>query len=74
MVKRASICGSDIGIYDYSVVYSAFANLPLILGREFGGEVAEVCSDVFDFEIGDRVAAESVLSCGTCNYCRAGQK
>ena len=72
-VKRASICGSDIGIYDYSAAYSEFAKLPLILGHEFVGEVAEIGSDALGFKIGDRVVAESVLSCGTCSYCRSGQ-
>lgn len=72
-VKRGSICGSDIGIYDYSAAYSEFAKLPLILGHEFVGEVADIGSNVFDFKIGDRVVAESVLSCGTCSYCRSGR-
>ena len=72
-VKRASICGSDIGIYDYSAAYSDFAKLPLILGHEFVGEVDEIGSDVLDFKTGNRVVAESVLSCGTCGYCRSGR-
>ncbi len=72
-VKRASICGSDIGIYDYTPAYSEFTKLPLILGHEFAGEVAEIGSDAVGFKIGDHVVAESVLSCGTCSYCRSGQ-
>lgn len=72
-VKRASICGSDIGIYDYTAAYSEFAKLPLILGHEFVGEVAEIGSDAPGFKIGDRVVAESVMYCGTCSYCRSGQ-
>jgi len=72
-VKRGSICGSDIGIYDYSAAYSEFAKLPLILGHEFVGNVDRIGSDVIDFKAGDRVVAESVISCGHCGFCRSGR-
>ena len=72
-VKRGSICGSDIGIYDYSAAYSEFAKLPLILGHEFVGTVDRIGSDVIDFKTGDRVVAESVISCGHCGFCRSGR-
>ena len=72
-VKRASICGSDIGLYDYTPAYAGFAKLPTIPGHEFGGEVAEVGSGVTQFKVGDRVVAESVLACWTCPLCLRGQ-
>jgi len=53
--------------------YSEFAKLPLILGHEFVGNVEQIGSNVIGFKIGDRVVAESVISCGNCGYCRSGR-
>ncbi|HUK28568.1 MAG TPA: alcohol dehydrogenase catalytic domain-containing protein [Candidatus Acidoferrales bacterium] len=72
-VHKASICGSDIGLYDYSAAFSGFAKLPTIPGHEFAGEVAQVSSGVSDFKVGERVVAESILSCGNCKFCLNGQ-
>jgi len=72
-VKRASICGSDIGLYNYTKAYAGFAKLPIIPGHEFAGEVAKIGSAVTDFKTGDRVVAESIISCGKCRFCRSGQ-
>ena len=70
-VKAAAICGSDLGIYDYTPAYSRM-RLPVVLGHEFAGVVAEVGSRVEGFKVGDRVLAESVKACGRCSFCRAG--
>ncbi len=72
-VHRASICGSDIGLYNYTAAYAGFAKLPVIPGHEFAGEISEVGSAVSDFKTGERVMAESILSCGSCKFCREGQ-
>ena len=72
-VRRASICGSDIGLYDYSAAYAGFAKLPTIPGHEFAGEVAEIGDGVTQFNVGQRVVAESVLSCGACSHCSNGR-
>lgn len=72
-VHRASICGSDIGLYDYSAAYAGFAKLPTIPGHEFAGEVAELGRGVTEFKIGEHVVAESILTCGNCRFCLSGQ-
>jgi L-iditol 2-dehydrogenase len=72
-VKRASICGSDIGLYEFSPAYAGFAKLPTIPGHEFTGEVAVLGQGVTQFNVGERVVAESVLSCGNCRFCLNGQ-
>jgi L-iditol 2-dehydrogenase len=72
-VKKASICGSDLGLYEFTPAYASFAKLPTIPGHEFAGEVAELGQGVTQFEVGDHVVAESVLSCGTCQFCLNGQ-
>lgn len=72
-VHRASVCGSDIGLYDYSGAYAGFAKLPTIPGHEFAGEVAELGGGVTGFKVGEHVVAESILSCGSCRFCLCGQ-
>ena len=70
-VRAAAICGSDLGIYDYTPAYSKM-RLPVVLGHEFAGEVVDVGPGVGGFVVGDRVLSESVKACGSCRYCREG--
>jgi L-iditol 2-dehydrogenase len=72
-VKAAAICGSDVGIYDYTSAYSKM-KLPVIIGHEFAGVISDIGSINSNFKIGDRVTAESVKSCGSCIYCRSGNE
>jgi L-iditol 2-dehydrogenase len=72
-VYRASICGSDIGLYNYTAAYAGFAKLPIVPGHEYAGEIVEVGSEPTEFKIGERVVGESILSCRTCKFCRWGQ-
>jgi L-iditol 2-dehydrogenase len=71
-MKAASICGSDLGFYNYTPAYQKFAKVPTIMGHEFAGEITDVGKAVQDFSVGDRVSVESVLYCGKCKYCRRG--
>lgn len=50
------------------------ANLPLILGHEISGEVAEVGSGVEEWGAGDRVVSSLYLTCGRCRWCRRGRE
>ena len=72
-VKAAAICGSDLGIYDYTPAYSKM-KLPVTLGHEFAGVISEIGSSSSNYKPGDRVVAESVKACGSCRYCRSGQE
>ncbi|PYM72903.1 MAG: zinc-binding dehydrogenase, partial [Candidatus Rokuibacteriota bacterium] len=47
--------------------------IPLIMGHEIAGEVAEVGREVRGFAPGDRVIVNFYLTCGRCQYCRAGR-
>jgi L-iditol 2-dehydrogenase len=71
-MRSASICGSDLGFYNYTPAYQKFAKVPTIMGHEFAGEITEVGKNVHDFAVGDRVSVESVLYCGKCKFCRSG--
>jgi 2-desacetyl-2-hydroxyethyl bacteriochlorophyllide A dehydrogenase len=72
-VKAAAICGSDLGIYDYTPAYSKM-RLPVVMGHEFSGRVLEAGPQVKGYAVGDRVLAESVKACGVCAYCRSGHE
>jgi L-iditol 2-dehydrogenase len=72
-VKAAAICGSDLGIYDYTPAYSKM-KLPVVMGHEFSGRVAEAGTQVQGYKVGDRVISESVKACGVCEFCRAGHQ
>jgi threonine dehydrogenase-like Zn-dependent dehydrogenase len=70
-VKYTGICGTDWSIFTGK--YSA-DKLPLIPGHEFSGTVAQVGRRARGLKEGDRVTADINMSCGTCFYCRKGQK
>lgn len=70
-VKYIGICGTDTHVYRG---HHATATFPLIPGHEFVGELAEICGEGSeDFEIGDYVVAQEILSCGRCVACAKGE-
>jgi 2-desacetyl-2-hydroxyethyl bacteriochlorophyllide A dehydrogenase len=48
--------------------------LPRIPGCEISGEIATIGNDVQDWRPGDRVAIQSNLFCGKCEFCLAGDE
>lgn len=70
-VKYTGICGTDYSIY--KGWYSA-DKLPLIAGHEFSGVIEQVGKNAKGLKAGDRVTADINMGCGTCFYCRKGQK
>lgn len=48
--------------------------LPRILGGEVAGVIAELGEDVDDWRTGERVAIQSNLFCGFCEYCLKGDE
>lgn len=71
-VKYCGICGSDWGSYT-GKYEEEVACLPLITGHEFWGIIEEIGKGVSNFKVGDRVAVDICLTCGTCYYCRRGE-
>lgn len=70
-VHRCGVCGTDLHI-----VRGNFPapNLPLTLGHEFAGVVEGVGPGTDPALTGRRVTADINVACGTCFYCRNGEK
>jgi threonine 3-dehydrogenase len=68
----ASICGSDIHIYDDDPVFRERIRDGQVIGHEFCGVVEEIGSQVTTLAVGDIVSAESHVVCGSCYYCLNG--
>ncbi|KFY94759.1 hypothetical protein V500_03070 [Pseudogymnoascus sp. VKM F-4518 (FW-2643)] len=72
-VHSTGICGSDLHYYS-DFRNGAFAVLaPLCLGHESAGTVTSIGSSVTTLSVGDRVALEVGMACGTCELCRGGR-
>ena len=72
-VKAASICGTDMHIYEWDEWAQNRVKTPRIFGHEFAGEIVEVGQKVAELAPGDFVAAETHITCGHCQQCRTGQ-
>lgn len=72
-VAAASICGTDLHIYQWDRWAASRLRPPLVVGHEFCGTVVAVGEDVKEIKVGDYVAGEGHLFCGVCYYCRTGQ-
>ncbi|WDQ19203.1 galactitol-1-phosphate 5-dehydrogenase [Rhodopirellula sp. P2] len=68
-VEACGICGSDIHGYDGS---TGRRIPPLVMGHEAAGVVVQVGENVSDLELGARVTFDSMVSCGSCDFCREG--
>jgi Zn-dependent alcohol dehydrogenase len=68
-VRAAGLCHSDLSVIDGSRPRV----MPMVLGHEAAGEVAEVGPEVSALEPGDHVVLAFVPSCGHCGPCRDGR-
>ena len=70
-IKAVGVCGSDIHMWREHQSWQI--KLPIVLGHEFCGVVAQVGERVTGFKAGERVACETAAEiCGQCVYCRSG--
>lgn len=68
-IKAAGICHSDV---HYRDGVSSVGRLPISLGHEVAGEIEKVGENVDDFQKGDRVCLNYMITCGKCKYCTQG--
>ena len=68
-VTACAVCRTDLHVIDGEL---SKPKLPLILGHEIVGQVAEIGSNVEDFRIGERVGIPWLgWTCGKCKFCRS---
>lgn len=69
-VKAVSICGTDIGIYDWIPWAASHIKPPIVIGHEMVGEVLEINSEEkTKVKIGDLVSSETHIYCLNCYQC-----
>jgi threonine 3-dehydrogenase len=73
-IRNTSICGTDVHIYEWDAWAQKTIAVPMVIGHEFMGTIAEMGKSVKGFQIGDRVAGEGHLTCGKCRNCLEGKK
>jgi threonine 3-dehydrogenase len=73
-ISKTAICGTDIHIYNWDEWAKKTIPVPMTVGHEFVGVVAEIGSEVQGFKIGERVSGEGHITCGHCRNCRAGKR
>jgi threonine 3-dehydrogenase len=73
-VTAASICGTDVHIYNWDAWSQGRIRPPLILGHEFAGVVEDVGRDVADLPPGTPVSAEGHILKPGARHVRAGQE
>lgn len=72
-VNKAAICGTDLHIYNWDAWAQKTVPVPLVIGHEYVGTVAEIGKDVTSVAVGDRISGEGHIMCGHCRNCRAGR-
>ncbi len=68
-IEASGICHSDISVLTGALP----APLPVVLGHEGAGVVAEVGAAVTTVKVGDRVVLSAIPACGTCYFCSRGE-
>ncbi|MBW2514918.1 MAG: alcohol dehydrogenase catalytic domain-containing protein, partial [Deltaproteobacteria bacterium] len=69
-IKATGICYSDVSVLNNTYKGRRPVPIPLIMGHEGAGVVAELGSGVSGYKIGDRVALDPLSGCGGCLQCQ----
>lgn len=73
-VLYASICGTDVGIYDWTPWVAAKLKPPIVIGHEVVGEILEINSETSHLKKGDIVSSETHIFDNTCYQCRINNR
>ena len=72
-IHRTGICGTDVHIYKWDEWAAATIPVPMIVGHEFAGEIAEVGAEVTELRKGQRVSGEGHVVGMKSRASRAGK-
>ncbi|MDA8199934.1 MAG: alcohol dehydrogenase catalytic domain-containing protein [Thermaerobacter sp.] len=70
-VAGVGVCGSELGAY---LGHNELRRPPLVMGHEFSGVVVEVGAGVDPVWNGTSVVVNPLVTCGTCRWCRRGER
>ncbi len=80
-VLRAGLNHGDVhlreeglGFIQYASAVNMLPHLPMTIGHDGMGEVAEVGPEVEGVRVGDRVVVMPAITCGYCKYCRSDRE
>lgn len=73
-IKKTAICGTDIHIYQWDEWAQKTIPVPMHVGHEFVGEIAQLGKAVQGHFVGERVSGEGHVVCGHCRNCKAGHR
>lgn len=73
-VERVGICGTDVELYTGEMAYieQGHTSFPLRLGHEWTGTVVQVGAAGDEGWLGKRITGDTMLGCGRCQFCAAG--
>jgi len=72
-IRAVGVCGSDVHYYETGRIGSQVVRFPFTVGHECAGEVVEIGAAVKNVRVGDLVAVDPLVSCGSCDQCRSGR-
>lgn len=72
-VETVGICGSDVAYYLKGASGMGKIEFPFVLGHECAGRIVETWGDCRGRSVGERVAVEPGVPCGSCEFCRTGR-
>lgn len=77
-VEGCGICAGDLKCQHGAEMFwggegqPSWVKPPFIPGHEFIGRVAEIGENVTGYELGERLAADQIVPCGQCRFCKTG--
>src|ERR1700756_731216 len=72
-MRIRAVALNHIDVWGFRGMAFAKRKLPLIVGAEAAGEIADVGPGVTEFTRGDPVVMYGALTCGACKACRDGR-
>ena len=73
-IHKTAICGTDVHIWNWDEWAQKTIPIPMTVGHEYVGTIAEVGSNVNGYKIGDLVSGEGHIVCEKCRNCLAGRR